>query len=124
MTGAKVTLQRLISEVGMKSRGDDFDGLDFSSLSTSITVTGENSAIVGPQNGWSDSSGSNGLPVKTEVKALLMLFTSLTNHTASIEQIVCPSVSVVESPGLPMYNRSLTADRTRRVSRPASIMRW
>ena len=73
MTGAKVPLQRLMSDVAMKSRGEYFDGIDFDDFYNS---NWENSATGGPQNGWYDSTGSNGLLVKTEAVALLMLYTT------------------------------------------------
>jgi len=59
MTGAKVLLHCLISDVGNASSGDDLVGIDLISRSTSVAVTGWNSNINVPQNDWSDSSGSN-----------------------------------------------------------------
>ena len=59
MTGAKVLLHRLMSDVWKGSRGDGLDGIDLISRSTSVVVTSWNSDINMPQNGRSDSNGSN-----------------------------------------------------------------
>ena len=123
MTGAKMPLHFLMSDVGRKSRGDDFDDIDLINLSTSAVVTGWKSDIDTPQNNWSDSSGSNCCPANADDIALLMIRTLFTKNTASDEQKELSSVSVVEVSWWPVCSRSLTADHTRRVSRPASVMR-
>jgi hypothetical protein len=40
MTGAKVLLPCLMSDVGKASSGDDLDGIDLINRSTSVVVTG------------------------------------------------------------------------------------
>ena len=42
MMYANVPLHDLGGDVGMKSRGDDFDGISLSNLATSFSVTGSN----------------------------------------------------------------------------------
>jgi hypothetical protein len=42
MTCAKTPLQDLMSDVGIKSSGDEVDGIDLISLSTSSSVTSVN----------------------------------------------------------------------------------
>ena len=55
---AKVALQDLMSEVGMKSSGDDLEGIDLSRRTTSASVTGANSDK-DPVDGRSADSGLN-----------------------------------------------------------------
>ena len=58
MMPAKVRLHDLTSDVGIKSSGDDLEGIDRSRYSTSDLVTGENSDMV-LMDGRFDDSGSN-----------------------------------------------------------------
>jgi len=51
MTGAKVLLHCLMSDVGKASSGDDLDGIDLINRSSSVVVTGWNSDIDVSQNG-------------------------------------------------------------------------
>jgi hypothetical protein len=51
MTWEKASLQDLMSGVGIKSSGDDLDGIDLSTRTTSVSVTGKNSDIDLPLDG-------------------------------------------------------------------------
>ena len=48
MIGPKAQLHDLISEVGMKSNGEDLDDIDLSNRITSASVIGVNSVSGGP----------------------------------------------------------------------------
>ena len=95
MMCAKVPLHDLMSDVGMKSSGDDLDGIVFSRRSTSVSVTGSKTDrnLVDAE---SDDRGSNFCPANDNEIAAFMFRTLLTKNTANVEQkAVSSSVGAV-----------------------------
>jgi hypothetical protein len=104
----KTPLHDLISDVEMKSSGDEADGIDLSKLTTSSSITAVNFV-----NCWF---------VRAVKIVVLMLWTLLMKNTASKEQKEA-SVDGVAISCLLVHSRSLTADHTQRLSLPATTTR-
>jgi len=87
MISGNLPLHDLISDVGMQSSGDDVDGIDLSSHSTSSAETTAKFVTKSPLNGCSDDSGLlNGWFVSAAEMAILMLRTFFTKNAANVEQ--------------------------------------
>jgi len=111
----------MMSDVGIKSSGDEADDIDLSSLLTSSSVTSVNIDNESPLNDWSDDSGLNCWFVSAVKMAILMLRNLLTKNTASMEQKdTSASVDWVATSQWLVNSRSLTVDQTQSLSLPAS----
>ena len=116
--------KRTASRFNKRSKKEDFDDIDLSNRITSASVSGVNSVSGGPWNGWSNDSGLASWPSSTNEMAFIMFCTLFKKNIASVEQKdASSSVNEVVACLLFVYKRFFTADHTRRVSRPASLMR-